>query len=87
LKVGEPAQGSQSGHKAIFTAPRDNKSREALKALANRPPWNCKAVALFVRPDDGILSFTRPKENAIIYPLRLDELELPPKVRSDKCEH
>jgi hypothetical protein len=87
LKVGKPAQGSQSGHEAIFAPPRDDKPREALKALANRPPWNCKVTALVVRPGDWILIVVRPKENAVIYPLRLDELELPPEVRSDKREH
>src|SRR5262245_60743671 len=87
LKVGEPAQGSQSGHEAIFTAPRDDKTRDALKAFANRAPWNCKAAAFFVRSGYGILSVARPKEDAIVYPLRLDELELPAKVRSDKREH
>jgi hypothetical protein len=30
LKVGEPAQGSQPGHKAIFTAARDDKLWEAV---------------------------------------------------------
>jgi hypothetical protein len=87
LKVGEPAQGSQSGHEAIFTAPRDDKPRDALKAFANRPPWNCKAAALVVRPGNGILIAASPEENAVIYPLRLDELELPAKVSSDKGEH
>src|SRR5215510_15597072 len=87
LKVGEPAQGSQPGHEAILAAPRDDKPREALKASANRPLRNCKAAAFFVRPGDRILRVARPKENAIIYPLSLDELELPPQVRSDKREH
>jgi hypothetical protein len=87
LKVGEPAQGSQSGHEAILAAPRHDKPREALKAPANRTPWGCKAAALVVRPGDRILRVARPKENAVIYPLRLDELELPPEVRSDKREH
>jgi hypothetical protein len=87
LKVGEPAQGSQSGHETIFTAPRDDKPRDALNAFANRPPWNCKAAALVVRPGDGILIAASPKEDAIIYPLRLDELELPAEVSADEREH
>ena len=87
LKVGQPAQGSQSGHKAIFTAPRDDKPRNALKAFANRPPWDSKAAALVVRPGDGFLIVASPKEDAIVYPLRLDELELTTKVRSDKRKH
>src|SRR5262245_5266794 len=87
LKVGEPAQGSQSGHEAIFTAPSDDKLRDALKAFANRAPWNCKVAALVVRPGYGILIVARPEKDAVIYPLRLDELELTTKVRSDKREH
>ena len=72
---------------AIFTAPRDDKPWEALQAPANRPPRNCKAVALTVRPDDGILGVARANEDAVIDPLRLDELELPPQMRSDEGEH
>ena len=87
LKVGEPAQGSQSRHKAIFTPTRDDKPRESLKAPANRSLWNCEAAAPFVRSDNWILRVARPEENGVIYPLRLDELELPPEVRSDKREH
>ena len=60
LKVGEPAQAAV--RKAIFTAPRDDKPWEALQAPANRPPWNCKAVALTVRPDDGISASPAPKK-------------------------
>jgi hypothetical protein len=48
---------------------------------------NCKAAALVVCPGDGIFNIACPKENAVIYPLRLNELELPAKVRSDKREH
>src|SRR5262245_42574102 len=87
LKVGEPAQGSQSGHEAIFTAPRDDKTRDALKAFANRAPWNCKVAALVVRPGDGILIDARPKKDSVIYPLRLDALDLTTKLRTDKRDH
>jgi len=91
FKVGEPAQGSQSWHEAIFTASRNDKPQDALKAFANRPPWNCKAATLVatlvVRPGDGILIAARPKKDSVIYPLRLDELELPAEVSADESEH
>src|SRR5215468_9016406 len=87
LKGSKPAQSSQSGHEAIFTAPCNDKMRKALKAFANRPPWDSKAAALVVRPGDGILIVASAKEDAIVYPLRLDELELTTKVRSEKRKH
>ena len=55
--------------------------------LAHRPARDGKAVALGVRADDGILGVIRPEEDAIIDPLRLNELELPPEVRADEREH
>src|SRR5215471_6878502 len=67
--------------------PRDDERRQALQAPADRPPGNREAVALAVRPDDGILGIARANEDAVIYPLRLDELELPPEMRADKGEH
>ena len=60
---------------------------EALKSSANRPPWNCETACSIVRADDWILRVTSPKENAVVNPLRLDELELAAKMRSDKREH
>ncbi len=46
-----------------------------------------KLAALAVRPDDGILGVARAEEDAVVDPLGLDELELPPEVRADEGEH
>src|SRR5262245_11454956 len=87
LEVGKPTHSAQSGHEAIFTAPSDDKPMEPLKSSANRPAWNCEAACSIVRADDWILRIACSKENAVVNPLRLDELELAAKMRSDKREH
>src|SRR5262245_50806505 len=84
LKVGEPAQGPESGHKAIFTPPRHNEPLEALKTFANRPPWDCEAVPLCVRPDDWILRVPSPKEHPVVNQLALTEAKFSTKFDSDE---
>src|SRR2546425_1059918 len=86
-EIGNPAHSSKSGHEAIFTAPRDDKPMEALKSSANRPAWNREAAFSLARADDWILRIARSKENAVIDPLRLDELELASRMRPDEREH
>src|SRR5215813_8869564 len=78
LEFGKPAHSWQPGHEAIFTAPSDDEPMEALKPSADRPPWNCETACFIVRADDWILRVACPKENAVINPLRLDELKLAP---------
>src|SRR6266446_4248769 len=75
-KIGKPAQSSQSGHEAIFTAPRDDEPMEALKSSANWPARNCETVCSIAGADDWILCVARSKKHAVANPLRLDELEL-----------
>src|SRR3954469_16717310 len=87
VEIGEPAQRSEAGHKAIFTATRDDKVRDALKTPANRSAWDRKTTRLLTRPHDRVLIISRPEENSIVNPLGLDELKLPADVRSDKREH
>ena len=87
LKFGKPSHSLQSRHEAIFTAPSDDEPMEALKSSANRPTWNCETACFILRADDWILRVARSKENAVVDPLSLDELELPSKMRSDKREH
>jgi hypothetical protein len=65
----------------------DDEPRQALQAPADRPPWDGEATGPVVRPDDGVLRVARPDEGAAVDPLRLDELELPPQVRTDEGEH
>ena len=60
---------------------------EALKSSANRPAWNCETAFSIARADDWILRIARSKENAVIDPLRLDELELASKMRPDEREN
>src|SRR3954452_16705206 len=86
LKIGKPAQGPQSRHEAILATTRNDKPRQPLKAPADRSSRNYQVAALIVGADDGILGAARPEENAIVYPLRLDELELASQVRPHKGE-
>src|ERR1051326_7513371 len=73
-KIGKPAHRPQSGHEAIFAPPGDDKPMEALKSSANGPARNCE-TACIVSAGNWILRIAGSKENAIVDPLRLDELE------------
>src|SRR5947209_2422821 len=86
-KIGKPTHRPQSGHEAIFAAPGDDKPMEALKSSANGPARNCETACVIVGGGNWILRITGSNENAIVNPLRLDELELAAKVRSDKSKH
>jgi hypothetical protein len=87
FKPGEPPQGPQSRHEAVLAATGDDKARQSLQTLSDRTARNCKTVPGLNRADDRILVAARSKENAVIDPLRLDELELPSKVRAHEGEH
>src|SRR5205823_10974948 len=87
LQIGEPAKGAQSGHEGVFTAPGDHEPREPLKSSGNRAAWNDEAAGVQMRSDDRILGVAATEEDAVPDPLRLNELELPPEVRSDEREH
>ena len=57
-----------------------------MKALWNRTLWDPKNAAV-ARAGNRIRHITQSKEVATIDPFRLNELELPPQVRSDKREY
>src|SRR5262249_52112326 len=61
--------------------------REPLQSLGNRPAWDDEATGARIRSGDRILGLAGTEEDAVLDPLRLNELELPPEVRSDECEH
>jgi len=60
---------------------------QALKSSANGSPWNCETACSIVGADDRIFRIACSEENAVVSPLRLDELELAAKMRSDKRKH
>src|SRR5688572_25154154 len=87
FKTGKPLKSPQAGHEAVFASTGDDKTRQSLQALSNRPAGYRKAVVGLNCADDRVFVLVRSKENAVIDPLRLNELELTTEVRSDKREH
>ena len=85
FEPGEPAQCSQSGHEAVFTAARDYKPGNALETFSKRFAWQGEVDV--ARSGNRIFIVSGAEENAVIDPLRLNKLELPPDICSDKCEH
>ena len=85
FKFSEPAQRSQSWHKAIFSAACDYKLRNALQTFSNRFPREGEIDV--ARSSNRIFILPGAKEDAIIDPLRLNKLELTPKVCANKREH
>jgi len=87
IEFAEPLQCAKPGQKAILASPCDHKTRQARETPGQ---WTLRK-AVFVRVDDrsGDRIFRRPssEEASVIHPLRLDELELPPQIGPDKCEH
>src|SRR5688572_14800642 len=85
FKSGEPTQGAQSRHKAVFAAARHYEVRDALKAPSHRLAWDREIDV--ARANNGIFVISGTKKDSIVYPLRLDKLKLPSQVCSDKGEH
>src|SRR5262249_18571377 len=46
-----------------------------------------EVAALADRPHDRVLIFTRPDEDTVVNPLRLDKLKLSAEVGSHECKH
>jgi hypothetical protein len=86
LKLPEPSQRTEARQKAIFASPRDNKLRQSREAPGKRTPRKTVGVCNAVRSRDGIFRGAPSEEAAIVHPLRLDELELPPEIGSNKSE-
>ena len=61
LKVGEPAQGAQPGHKAVFPAARDHKVRNSLNSSSYRLTRNRKISAIAIRSNELDLCRRRPQ--------------------------
>src|SRR5215204_475519 len=82
----QPTQRAQTGGEAVFAAAGDDERRQFLQAAADRPLRDREAGGSFVRSDEGILLCRRADEDAVVEPLRLDELELALQVRPRKHE-
>src|SRR5579864_5386274 len=86
-KLPEPLQCAEARQKAILAAPCYNKARQSFEAHGKWTPRNTIGICATVRSRDGIFHGASSEEAAIVHPLRLDELELPPEIGSDKSEH
>jgi len=85
FQIGEPAQGAQSWHEAVFATARDYKVWDALKAPSH---WLARQREIDVtRANNWISIISRPKKDSVIYPLRLHELKLPSNVCANKSKH
>ena len=86
VQLAKPTQRSQSRHKAVFTAARHDKLRNALKPFAEGFARQGKVGAIRVGANNRILIVAGANEDSVVNPLRLDELKLPSQVCSDECE-
>src|SRR5215203_5805374 len=82
----QPAQRAQARGEAVLAATGDDEGRQFLQAAADRPLRDREAAGSFVRSDQRILLCRRTDEDAVVQPLRLDELELALQVRAGKYE-
>src|SRR5919198_885883 len=86
VPIREPAQPSQARGEAVLAAAGDDERRHAGKAAPDRTPRDRERPRAVVRPGDWILLGRRADKDAVIEPLRLDELELTIDVRTDEHE-
>src|SRR4051812_36926539 len=87
FKFRQPPQRAQPRQEAILATPCGNKSSQTLQTPGKRTPRKAECSIAIVRSGDGVFHGASSEERAIIHPLRLNELELPPEMRSDEGEH
>src|SRR5260370_24632090 len=87
LKLPEPSQRAEAGQKAILASPCDNKPGQSFETHGKWTPRKTIGICAAVRSRDGIFRGASSEEAAIVHPLRLDELELPPEIASNKSKH
>src|SRR4051794_17435724 len=87
LELCEPAERAQAGGKAVLATAGDDERRQLLQAAPDRAVRDGQRPGPVVRSDEGILLGGRADEDAVVEPLRLDELELAVEVRADEDEH
>src|SRR4051794_22471704 len=87
LELREPAERAQAGGKAVLAAAGDDERRQLLQPAPDRPVRDGQASRPVVRPDERVLLGGRADEDAVVEPLRLDELELAVQVGADEDEH
>src|SRR3954453_2294983 len=87
LELREPAERAQAGGKAVLAAAGDDERRQLLEPAPDRPVRDRQRPGPVVRSDERVLLGGRADEDAVVEPLRLDELELAVQVRADEDEH
>src|SRR5688500_216354 len=87
LEIGQPSEGAQPRHEAVFAAARDYELRDAIQPFSYRLAWHCKTARVRIRSGDRIFIIAGAEENAIVDPFGLNELELSSQVCSYEGEH
>src|SRR3954454_5324527 len=86
LELREPAERAQAGGKAVLAAAGDDERRQLLKPAPDRPVRDRQRPGPVVRSDERVLLGGRADGDAVVEPLRLDELELAVQVGADEDE-
>src|SRR5215216_846886 len=82
----QPAQRSPPRGEAVLAAAGDHEWRQALQPAPNRPLRDGERAGTIVWPDERVLLGRGTDEDAVVQPLRLDELELAFQVRAGEDE-
>ena len=85
VEIGKPAQRPQAGHETIFAAAIYDEGWQSLEVAADWLLWDSEFTAI-ATTHQRVFFGGCADELAVVYPLPLDELELPVKVRSNKGE-
>src|SRR4051812_48512226 len=83
----EPAQSAQARGEAVLAATGHDERRQLLQPAADGPVRDRQGSRPVVGADERILLTGRADEDAVVQPLRLDELELAVQVRPGEHEH
>ena len=86
VEIGQPSQRLQPGHEEVFAAAQSHELRQSLEAPADGLLRDGEDARPPVGPNERISLGGRANEGALIDPLALDELELPPQVCADEEE-
>src|SRR4051794_12478131 len=83
----EPAQRRQAGCEAVLAAFRGHERHQPLQAPADRTLRDREHAGRVPAPDERVALPRRADEDAVVEPLRLDELELTLEMGADEDEH
>src|SRR4051794_13406915 len=86
VQFAEPAQGREAGCEAVLAAPCGDERHQPLQAPTDGVLRDRERAGPVPPPDERVGLLGRADEDAVVEPLRLDELELALEVRADEDE-